>query len=284
MSVDQGSSQDAQAAAVSALQAGESGNQSDQGSAQQSQSTQAPAPAPAEESSGLANPFLEKVALADRATVEKYVKEWDKGVTQKFQELHGQLEPYQKLGTDHETLGQAMQLMQMIDTEPERVMALLQEAMGQDEKTPQGQEEQQTPAADDPMSSLPPEFVEKFTKIEQVLDMLAGNYLQDQESKTHAQQDEELDKTLTALKEKHGEFDEDYVLAKMSIGVDAEKAVEAYMAAIQGQVNKRSATPQIPAILGGGGAAPQGEGKITDASSSDVKKLVANLLKNSAPT
>lgn len=290
MTVDQGSSpggssQDAQSAAVAALQAGSGEGQVDQGSVKQVQS---PAPAPAqtkatENGSGLANPFLEKVAPEDRAIVEKYIKDWDGSVTKKFQELHGQLEPYQNLGADHETLGQAMQLLEMINSDPEQVMSLLQEAMGQgEEETPQGLEGQNTGGAENPMAGLPPQFVEQFNQMQQVLEALAGNHLEQQTQQQQKEEDTQLDTTLSSLKEKHGEFDEDYVMAKMMVGVDPEKAVESYFAAIQGQVNKRAATPNVPAILGGGGAAPQGASDIKDASSKDVRALVTNLLKNQA--
>lgn len=282
MSVDQGSSessgevattsQDAQAATVSALQ-GNTGQASPTQESKQPENTTPPV------GSGLANPFLEGVDPKDRAVVEKYIKDWDSGVTKRFSELHGKLEPWEKLGADPEQAAQAMQLLQMIDNEPETVLGLLQEALGENKEQPE--EQDMGDSEDDPMASLPPKFREQFNQMQQVLEMLAGNHLEQKESQTHAQQDAELDSTLTGLKEKYGEFDEEYVLAKMIAGQEPEAAVKAFQKAVQGQVNARSTTPNIPAILGGGGAAPQQTSDIKKASSKDVRGLVANLLEQS---
>lgn len=288
MTVDQGSSagtsNDAQAAAVSALEAGANGGGGQAPAQQQGQQPQQQNAPAAGQDNGLANPFLEGVAPADRPIVEKYIKDWDAGVTKRFEELHGKLQPWEQLGADPETAAQAMQLLQMIDTEPEQVLSLLQRALQEGEDEPQGQPNRQqgSPDGDDPMASLPPAFVERFNQIEQVLEMLAGDHLTQREQQTQAQEDKQLDDTLASLHEQHGDFDEQYVLALMMAGQEPEAAVQAFQKAVQGQVNARSQIPPVPAILGGGGAAPQQQQDITKASSKDVKSLVANLLRQSA--
>lgn len=291
MSVGQGTpsggSNDAQAATVAALEKSGGGT----GPAPQAQPEGAPPPAPQQQQNGggLSTPFLEAVDPADRPVVEKYIKTWDAGVSKRFEELHGKLEPWEKLGAEPEQAEQAMMLLQMIDSEPERVLALLQEAIGQGqgEGQPQGLEGQQQPPAgeEDPMASLPPQFVEQFKRMEQVLETLAGAHLTQRQEQEQAQQDQELNTTLSSLQEKYGEFDEDYVLSKMLAGQEPEAAVQAYQKLIQGQVNQRSTVPNIPAILGGGGAAPAQQGPdIKKASSKDIRGLVANILAQSAQT
>lgn len=272
---------DAQNAVVSALQSQNGNSGGGQAPAQGQQTPQAQPPAqPAQDGSGLVSPFLERVDPADRAIVEKYVKDWDGGVTRKFQELHGQLEPYQQLGADPQTLEQAVQLMQMIDSEPEKVLGLLQQAIGDGKGDPQGQEEPQQ--GDDWQSQLPPQFMDKFNQFEQVLEMMAGNFVEQRESAKFAEEDAALESVMTELKTKHGDFDEDYVLTKIASGMEPEAAVQGYQKAIQSQVNTRAATPNVPKILGGGGAAPQQVTDITKASSKDVKNLVANILAQAA--
>lgn len=282
------SSADAQAAVVSALENQNAGTPSTS-SVQTPTPSTGTTPAPAEpEGSGLASPFLDKADPADRPILEKYVKEWDGGVTKKFQELHGQLAPFQELGHDPDTLRTAVDLLQMIDTEPERVLSLLQEAIGQQGEGQQaaqgleGQQQQGEPGADDWQSQLPPQFMKKFTKFEQVLEGLAGHFLTEQEKQTQAEEDKILDQTLDSIKSKHQGIDETFVMAMLSAGTDPDKIGEIWSGAIQGQVNTRAAVPNVPVILGGGGAAPQQVPDVRKASSAEVKGLVADILRRNA--
>ena len=54
------------------------------------------------EEEGLASPFLAKIPPQDSAVVARYIKDWDAGVTKKFQEYSGKLKPYQQYGTPEE--------------------------------------------------------------------------------------------------------------------------------------------------------------------------------------
>lgn len=286
MSVGQGQSGgggDAQAATVAAL--GGSGSNGQQASGQpsgdgdgQGQQTQQ-----SQGTQGLAEGFLGRVNPAHRAIVEPYVRQWDAGVTRRFQELHGQLQPYQQLG-DPETLSQAMQLYEMIDTNPEQVVALIQEAIGQGQEqtpvpaeqqvAPQGQQEPQGQEA----PGIPPEVAQQLNTMQQVLEALAQRVLDADSSQQEAQEDQQLDQYFELLKQEFGDFDEDYVIAKMLAGMDGEQAVQAFQQSIQGRVNERAQSPNIPPILSGGGSVPTETQRISSAPRSDIKNLVTNIL------
>lgn len=248
---------------------------------------------------GLANGFLNRVDPAHRSIVEPYVKQWDAGVTRRFQEVHGQLAPYEQIGADPETLATAYQIYQMIDNDPAQMLALLQEAVGgmpgqegfgqqqapgAPQQQPQGQGIPQ-PGGSQQLPGLPPEiqqqfdaWSQKFPVFEQVLETLAQNHLTQQQDQTQAAEDQQLDQYLGLLKQEYGEYDEDFVMAKMMAGMDGEEAVQMYQQRIQGQVNDRSRRPNVPTILGGGGSVPQEGQRIAKASRNDVRGLVANIL------
>lgn len=282
MSVGQGNSTDAQSATVAALSGGQqqapaqNNGDGQGGDAQQSQGVQ-----------GLAEGFLGRVNPAHRAIVEPYVKQWDAGVTRRFQELHGQLQPYQQLG-DPDTLGQAMQLFKMIDEQPEQVLSLLQEALGQggQEQQPvpaeqQGLQEQQEQGGQGQAPGLSPEVTQQLNTLQNVVEALAQRILDQDSSTQESQEDQQLDQYFDLLKKEFGDFDEDYVIAKMLAGVDGEQAVQQFQQSIQGQVNQRAQRPNLPPILSGGGSVPQEGQSISKAPRSEVKNLVANILAQS---
>lgn len=237
------------------------------------------------------NEFLEGILAeidpAHRPIVEPYLGKWNAGVTRRFQDLHGQLQPYTELGADPETLAQALSLMEQIDANPQQVMAILQEAIdemngGGQQQPPQGVPGQQAPGQEgQQQSALPPEFQqmqERFGTFETVLEAMAQQILDQRTSEQDSQEDQQLDDYLGLLKEEFGDYDEHYVIAKMMAGVDGAEAVKQYQQAIQGQVNQRARTPNVPPILGGGGSVPQGGKPITEATRKETKGLVAQIL------
>lgn len=244
--------------------------------------------------SDLASGFLGRVDPAHRAIVEPYVKQWDAGVTRRFQDLHSQLRPYEEIGADPVQLQAAYRLYQMVDQDPQQVLQILQEAVGADGGAgvqqqgplPQGQPQlgqgqapgqlpQQQPGQ--APGALPPEVQQQFDMMQQMLEALGNKVLEGDQQSAQAQEDSELDDYIGLLKQEFGEFDERYVLSQMMAGMDGEQAVQAFQQLVQGQVNQRSAPP-VPPILGGGGAIPQEQQSIAKAGRGDVKNLVANIL------
>ncbi len=269
---------DPQAAVVAAMSGAQSGGQ---GQAPEGQVQ------PGASKSG-GNAFLDgilsEIDPAHRPIVEPYIGKWNAGVTRRFQELHGELAPYKELG-DPDTLQQAMSLYSMIDSDPERVLELLQEAIGQGTQpqgpgTPQALEGEVggTP------SELPPEWAQKFEQYETVLEHMAERFLQQETAQSEEQEDAQLDQYIGQLKAEFGEFNEKYVLAEMMAGNDPAEAIRGYHASIQEEVNRRSRMPSLGPTLSGGGAVAQEGKSVAEASSKETKNLVANLLAASQNT
>lgn len=238
----------------------------------------------------LASPFLDAIPEADREVVSRYVKHWDQNVSRKFQDLHSQYAPYKELG-DPSELQQAVQLLQVINTNPRQVYDILAEEFGQSQdQGQQSQQSQQQQTNADIFAAMPPELQEKFSQLDKhdkVLETLSDFFLKTQERDQQAEEDRELDNLLKGLRQKHGDFDtedeEDFVLMKMQQGLDPDAAVQAMRKFTQGKINAANQeTNSLPPILSGGGNIAQPPVDVNKLNNGEVKTLVAQMLQQSA--
>lgn len=225
-------------------------------------------------SDSLANPFLAKIPENDRPIVEKYIKDWDAGVTRRFQQIHEQYRPYKDLGYEPDQIQEAFALQQMINEDPQRVYELLGGILNPDE----GQEQVQQSFGED----LPPAFVDKMTRMEQMMEQLASRFLEQEEQQQTEQEDAQLNQYLDQLKSQLGDFDEDWVLAKMLKGMDGEEAVRQYFAFVQQQINSRMSGRRPVPVLGGGGAVPHSGVDPSKLTRTQTQEYVAQMLANAA--
>lgn len=247
---------------------------------------------------------IEEEELRER--LQPHVKRWDAGVTRRFQELHSQLKPYQELG-DVDKLNEAAQLYELLNTRPEDIYNALAQSLGynvqQGQPGTQGQQPQQRqgqPNSQQPQqqrgqgnldptqpnggltnqqyAQLPPEVQNQLQQHNTILTTLAEHYLSEQKSQQQAQEDQELDNYLQNLKDEFGDFDEEFVLAKMAAGQDGAKAVKNYQRQIEKQIAARNSQGAPRGILGGGGQVPQDSVNVAELKGNDVKSLVAGLM------
>jgi hypothetical protein len=230
--------------------------------------------------------FLQRVPEEHRAILEPYVKQWDAGVTRRFQELQSQLAPYQEFG-DIENISAAMQLAQVIDENPWQVYGILHQAlMGQQppvgqeipgQQPPQGQQDQ---GLSGPEGELPPQAQQRLDQMQQMLVALAQHVLGEQATKTQAQEDQELDSWLQGLHTEFGDFDDQWVLMRVYQGSGPEEAIKAFNDLVQERAGKQlSANGRAPNLLGGGGGATAtGNDDVRSLSRGDTKSLVASVL------
>lgn len=229
---------------------------------------------PAEESYG--EGFLKNVDPADRPYVEKYLKQWDSGVTQKFQDIHRQYEPYK--GLDLNEVESAINIMNLLENDPEFMYNQLVEYFQQTGKPLPGQEQQQFQQVDDNDLDDDPHGA-RLDQMERYMQAIAENLMGDREARQAQAEDEALEQTLSSLREQHGDFDEDYIMAKMlRNGGDAEKAYADYEKALQGAIdNRRTARPPVP-VMGNGGGVPSGGVDVTKLGRGQTQDLVAQML------
>lgn len=241
----------------------------------------------------LGNAFLKNVPEVDRKVLEPYVKQWDAGVTKRFQRIHDTYRPYKDLG-EVQDIQDAIRVYTMMNNDPESVIKILAEYMEQDVTlTPRQQAQlaqavqQQTAGQGETPElpyegALPEEFLGEWGQIKQLV-LGMGQFLASQQKVTQKQQeDQQLDSYLSELKTKHGDFNEEYVLMKMAQGVDGNEAVKAWRELVQAEINRAAGnTPKPPPVLNGHGAVPTGHVDTSKLPAKGSKELLAQMLANS---
>jgi len=244
----------------------------------------------------LANPFLSSVAEEDREVVSKYIKEWDSGVTKKFQEYSDKLKGYQSLG-EIEQLQNASQFVKDLQSDPVGFFVSMrdylvdnadqfdienvQETLGVLQKMSEQQEDFNggTPPE---FEGLPPQFVDMFSKLQDTVGELSTNYNQTKSQIQEQEQMAMLDSVLTKMHTEHGDFDDTYVLTQIASGKSPEDAYASYQQLTESIINSHRKNPPPP-IIGGPGGTPLDQvdpTKLTDAKSR--KELGAAILARAA--
>lgn len=242
----------------------------------------APQQAPAEPVlSEFAQGVLKDIPEAERAVVAKYLPQWDANVTRRFQQVQSTYAPIQPLlddGLTTEDLEVAAKLYMLLDSSPQEAVDMLVKQLGLEVGSGPGQP--QTPPApgsdlvDTPTIQLPPDLEQQLKNINQFMEATALQQQQQAQAQVQAQQDADLEQYLTLLRQEKGDFDEDFVLTKMMMGMDGADAVEAYRK-IAGP--SAASAPQAPPVLSGGPAST-GVAPVTAASDAERKALVTQML------
>lgn len=224
--------------------------------------------------------YLEPLPESVRPLVEPTFKKWDADVTQRFQQVHSEyepLKPYQELmqqGFTPDIAQQAFGLVQALQEDPESVYRMLAESLGYNVE--QGIAEPDVPALDDEDGYEDPRMREYMQMTEQMAEIL----VQEQQAKQAAEEDAKLDAKLNELREKYGDYDEEYVLAYMQVGHSPEEAVAKYQQAMKASFERiqGAQSASAPAVLGSGGGLPSQSINPAQLSSKDTKNLVAQYL------
>lgn len=235
---------------------------------------------PQENPDSLAGDFLKNIPDTDKAIVEKYIKDWDAGVTKKFQSIHEQYKPYKELG-ELSDIQASIQLRELLDNDPEYVYSMLAQEFGngnQGQGNQGGQQQQGNDTLPPMFQGVNPELAKYIQDQNGMLEQLAQLVLDGRNQNTARQEDEALDAELKRLKDTHGDFDEDYVLAKMWHGASGDDAVKAYQNLSQSILNGREKPKPQPPGLFGGGVIPTDTPDVGKLSGKETKNLVAELL------
>jgi hypothetical protein len=210
-------------------------------------------------------------------------KKWDDSANQRVESVNAQLaqfeayKPYVEHGITSEELEQGIRLLYEINNNPRNVYSALQSAYNFGQQ-PEGQETEEE--EENPLSNLPPEILEKLNQHDGLLQAVSQIVLNDAQAKQDANADNALNKELEDLKTAHGEYDEDYVLAKMQLGMSGEDAVKSYQALVQ----RITPQPFAPTLLGssGGNGIPSNAIDPTKLSNKETRNLVAKMAEAAA--
>ena len=225
------------------------------------------------------NEMLEVLPSSLHSLVTPHLQKWDQNYQSGIQKVHSQYEAYKEYLDNQiapDQINYGLNLMRAIEERPGEVMAALQQAMGiQDPpkvEEPNPDEQGQFDANTDFLNHP------KLQNMEQMVNTIAQILVQQGQSQQEAAEDEALSNELDQMHEKHGDFDEEWVLTKMlaNPNIPIEKHVEAYKQFVTGIIQQQRQPG--PKVMGAGGGAPNNQivpGQLDD---KGRRSLVAQML------
>jgi hypothetical protein len=259
---------------------------------QQQQQQQPPVTTPpvTESQAPYAN-YLAELPESVRPLVEPAFKKWDADVTQRFQALHSEYDPWKEIVEigDPDVVQGALQVAQVLEQDPGRFLKafadaypeLVQEALAQ----PQTPNPQTPPngSTEQGLGDLDPDnpLVQRLSQLEQMLSQVAGGVNNMTEQQQQQENQKILDDTLAKLHAEHGDFDETYVLSQMAYrGLKPDQAIQEFKNNIVAKYGQPQQQQQVPAptVMPPGGGLPATPIDVGELDDKATKALVASLL------
>lgn len=235
------------------------------------------------------NEVLQVLPTSLHSQVLPALEKWDRGVQQRFEQVQQRYSPYNRYveqGVSPEDIEVALGIAQQINTDPQAFYQTYREYLGiTDEQPGQGQ---QQPGNYDPEFDLgdysqEPQEDPRLQQIEQQQQAIAAMFMQQQNEQIQRQADQQLEQTLNSMKEKYGDYDEEYVLGVvMAHGGDL-RALEPAIQKYQQMVGQRGGNnPNVPQVLTPGGGLPVDKVDPRKLDGQGTRALVEQMLRASA--
>lgn len=244
-------------------------------------------PDPIPDDLSLASPFLSKIPSQDRNVVAKYIKEWDAGVTKKFQEYSGKLKNYEALG-NHEDLQRYVAFANTVRNDPEKVFKLMWEGLN----TQYGDEFEsnllrileleaamnEEPQYDPNQGYEQPDENQVFQQnVTSELEEIRQWKEQQEQARQFEEEKAQLDGVLEMMHNKFGDFDNTWIIQRLSEHGDVNKAVKEWNDMI-GKYTQNGAQRQAPKVMGGHGGVPNEQVDMAKLKGKDRRDAVMGLL------
>lgn len=240
--------------------------------------------------------YLEGIPTSLHPVVTDAFKKMDGRVTQRFQDLHSQYDPYKPIieQWDPEPVQQAIALAQALESDPRAFAQGLIKAYNidlggggggeQGAANPVVAPEQAVNPATGVEYDLDDPLQARLAQQEELLRALADRLIGEDEAKAQAaqqaEQDAALEHLMGELKTKHGEFDPQYVYGLMAAGVDPEQAVQQFHATVGQWAAKQNApAATAPRVMSGSGGLPSNHVDPATLNARQTKDLVAEYLR-----
>lgn len=230
-------------------------------------------------------PILDALPQEFHSTITPILKEWDKGVQTKFQEIHStyeDLKPYKALvdnNIDPNFALQAASLANKLKEDPEDFINQVNDAwelgfVSKDEAEKLGQTSAGTSTETDDDSLFGDDDITKhpkFLAMQQALEQVQNTIKSQEEKDAEQQALEEFNAELDELEKKYTQpedgnpqpFHRTFVTALMAQGLDGDEAVKQYHQILAGNSvpnNETSTdTDQPPVVMGNGGSIGSGQ-------------------------
>lgn len=231
------------------------------------------------------NEFFEAIPEDYREEVQPAItpvlEKWDQGVQKRF-EAYKPFERYVKEGIDPQIIDYSVNLFNTLNTN-EGALEVFQQLgqylereglLGQEEDEEEDEEE------DFDWESIPAPLRRQIEQLQGGFSTLAEYQIAQQQAREEAEADALLDAELKSLREKYGDYDEDWVLAKMINGMDAEEAVKSYHQWLDKTLQDRNRPVNFKPMGAGSGGFPSGNANFDPkkASNREVTDMVTRML------
>lgn len=230
------------------------------------------------------NEFFEAIPEDFRDQVQPAVmpvlEKWDQGVQKRF-EAYKPFERYVKEGIDPEVLDYSMNLFNTLNTNEGAIQVFEQLGQYLEKEGLLGQEEDEEDAEEEfDWKALPAPLRKQIEQLQGGFSTLAEYQIAQEQQKREAEEDALLEAELKSLKDKYGDYDEDWVLAKMVNGMDAEEAVQAYHQWLDKTLQERNRPTGFKPMGSGSGGFPSGNANFDPkkASNREVTDMITAML------
>jgi hypothetical protein len=233
-------------------------------------------------------PLYEVLPTQLHSQVRPVLEQWDKGTQARLEEYGQQLkayEPYKEFVDNQipaEYMQQAVQIAQLIDSDPKAFMAQLQSIFGDQPQTTQepAKDKQQAPTDESLFDEKPFDVTSdpKFQELQKNQDILANYLAQEAQAREAAQADAMLNSELQTLQQKYGDFDERYVITLGASGMPLEDAVQQYQDIVGKAQNTPRSDANVPSIISPSGSVPSERVDVASLSTQDRKNLIMSYL------
>jgi len=228
------------------------------------------------------NEYLQEIPQELHEKVIPAFQKWDAGVQNMVQKVHSEYEPWKQFigATDPQTANWALQVLQAVENDPRTVY----DALGEYYKFAEQQQQEQKPTGSPTgQGQLEPglENLQEnpyIKQMQQQMQTMANILMAKQQQEMEAQEDALLQKDLDAAAQKHGKFDEEFVIAKLMANpnMTADQAVQSY----HQWANQQAQTYRPrPLVMGSGGGIPGNNTDVRKLDSAGTKDLVQQMLR-----
>jgi hypothetical protein len=239
------------------------------------------------------NAILDAVPAEYHDALKPTLQEWDTGVSRRFQKLHDEYEPLKALADyDPDTVREAVNIYTQLVNDP----AATWETIGRVfELSPQDTAQSGSSIEEDFEDlDLPDALIARLARIDdqdKQLQLITEELNRRRAEEEEAEGEAELDAYLVELEEEYGEFDADYVIGLLSVGIDGEEAISRWQAIrgngqpVQQQVAApapTSAASSAPKVMSSAGGVPTSTSSLpdlTNLSNQNTQALVEQILR-----
>jgi hypothetical protein len=231
-------------------------------------------------------PFLNEIPRELHQKVMPHLQQWDKGVNDRFQQVHSEYEPwkrFQQAGLDPDNIEQAWGVYQTMNNNPAEFGRVYMNWLAEQgiELPGQGQTGQQLGQEED----IDPNQ-QRIDQLSQQQELIAQVLLQRQQEESIQQEDAQLAQEFDQLHQKFSQergldFDENWVLSRLMAdpSQDPEDVIGEYYDFVNNLLTQQQ-RPVAPRLLGSGGSMPTQRPNVGQMTESQVKQYAMERFMN----